>query len=110
LQYSNIAASWAGCRGCKQTPADTVRWRAPACRRLTDATNLIERGLCDVVIVGGVVNVVERADALSPPLPNVGVGQSARSFGARSGARAPEPQKCRPAARCAEHHPETSTG
>ena len=86
VQYSNIARELVLAAGLpKQTPADTVTLAcASACQAITDATNLIERGYADVVIVGGVEMLSNVPIALSPPLARTLVAASqARSLGAR---------------------------
>src|SRR5713226_3530767 len=86
VQYSNIARELVLVAGLpKQTPADTVTLAcASACQAITDATNLIERGYADVVIVGGVEMLSNVPIALSPPLARTLVAASqARSLGAR---------------------------
>src|SRR5438445_2294453 len=86
VQYSNIARELVLASGLpKQTPADTVTLAcASACQAITDATNLIERGYADVVIVGGVEMLSNVPIALSPPLARTLVAASqARSLGAR---------------------------
>src|SRR5713226_2192033 len=86
VQYSNIARELVLAAGLpKQTPADTVTLAcASACQAITDATNLIERGYADVVIVGGVEMLSNVPIALSPPLARALVSASqARSLGAR---------------------------
>ncbi len=86
VQYSNIARELVLAAGLpKQTPADTVTLAcASACQAITDATNLIERGYADVVIVGGVEVLSNVPIALSPPLARALVSVSqARSLGAR---------------------------
>src|SRR5712692_3718796 len=86
VQYSNIARELVLATGLpKQTPADTVTLAcASACQAITDATNLIERGYADVVIVGGVEMLSNVPIALSPPLARTLVSASqARSLGTR---------------------------
>src|SRR5258708_15618843 len=86
VQYSNIARELVLAAGLpKNTPADTVTLAcASACQAITDATNLIERGYADVVIVGGVEMLSNVPIALSPPLARTLVAASqARSLGAR---------------------------
>src|SRR5260221_14502 len=83
VQFSNLARELVLAAGLpKNTPADTVTLAcASACQAITDATNLIERGYADVVIVGGVQMLSNMPIALSPPL--------ARTLSAASGARPP---------------------
>jgi acetyl-CoA acyltransferase len=86
VEYSNIARELVLAAGLpKNTPADTVTLAcASACQAITDATNLIERGYADVVIVGGVEMLSNVPIALSPPLARTLVAASqARSLGAR---------------------------
>src|SRR5260370_6033427 len=86
VHYSNIARELVLAAGLpRQTPADTVTLAcASACQAITDATNLIERGYADVVIVGGVEVLSNVPIALSPPRARTLVAASqARSLGAR---------------------------
>jgi len=86
VQYSNLARELVLAAGLpKNTPADTVTLAcASACQAITDATNLIERGYADVVIVGGVEMLSNVPIALSPPLARTLVAASqARSLGTR---------------------------
>src|SRR5437588_5076543 len=70
VQYSNIARELVLAAGMPKTiPAETVTLAcASSCQAITDATNLIERGYADVVIVGGVEMLSNVPIALSPPL------------------------------------------
>src|SRR5260370_22716333 len=86
VQYSNLARELVLAAGMPRTvPADTVTLAcASASQAITDATNLIERGYADVVIVGGVELLSNVPIALSPPLARTLVAASrALSGGAR---------------------------
>ena len=88
VQYTNLARELVLAAGLPATtPADTVTLAcASSLQAITDATNLIERGYADVVIVGGVEMLSNVPIGLSPPLARALVAASqARSVGGRLG-------------------------
>jgi len=88
VKYSNLARELVLAAGLpRSVPADTVTLAcASACQAITDATNLVERGYADVVLVGGVETLSNVPVALSQPLARALVGASqARTLPARVG-------------------------
>ncbi len=78
VKYHNLARELVLAAGLpRRVPADTVSLAcASACRAITDATNLIDRGYADVVIAGGVEMLSNVPIQLSPRLARALVGAS----------------------------------
>ncbi len=86
VKYHNIARELVLAAGLpRRVPADTVSLAcASACRAITDATNLIDRGYAEVIIAGGVEMLSNVPIQLSPALGRALAGASqARTFPAR---------------------------